>query len=393
MNKIQTKDISYLLNEVAKSIDLPDSLFDEAERKYKAVGKWLSEAPSPLAVYSPQIYPQGSFLLGTVTKPADDSDDYDIDLVFELALKKNEVTQKQLKNLVGDRLKENQIYHKMLTPEKRRCWRLQYSDNVQFHQDILPAIPDIDMRLKLRQFGVPQNLSETSLAITDTKDPNYSRVSENWPRSNPKGYAAWFRERMLIQFQEIRESLAVKLKADISNVPDYTIKTPLQRSIQLLKRHRDLMFVDDADDQPASIIITTLAAEAYNNEADLTDALSQIIEGMPQHITCKNDVVWIANPIDPAENFADRWIDNPIRHANFYKWLKQVKSDTEKLLSCDDIDSVLVVLSELFGERVVNSVINRYKDTVLGQFPNGSVIQTPKPAVVPIVHPLKPWGN
>ena len=39
--------------------------------------------------------------------------------------------------------------------------------------------------------------------------------------------------------------------------------------MQILKRHRDGAFADRPDVKPASIILTTLAAHAYNQEETL----------------------------------------------------------------------------------------------------------------------------
>ena len=68
MIKIYRTDLSFILNEIANQLDLPESLHEEAVKRYQAVGKWLGEGDSPLAIHSPIIYPQGSFHLGTVTK-------------------------------------------------------------------------------------------------------------------------------------------------------------------------------------------------------------------------------------------------------------------------------------------------------------------------------------
>ena len=100
-------DLSFIFDEIAKQLDISDSLFEDAEKKYQAVGEWLGEGTSPLAKYSPKIFPQGSFLLGTVTKPLGEKDEYDIDLVFEMILSKSQITQNELKNMVGDRLKDH----------------------------------------------------------------------------------------------------------------------------------------------------------------------------------------------------------------------------------------------------------------------------------------------
>lgn len=59
------------------------------------------------------------------------------------------------------------------------------------------------------------------------------------------------------------------LAESVRAVPKYqSNKTPLQRAVQILKRHRDIMFAGD-EDKPVSIIITTLAAKAYQEKVRL----------------------------------------------------------------------------------------------------------------------------
>jgi hypothetical protein len=388
----QRNDTSLLLNETAQALDISDSLFEEVEKKYKAVGTWLGEGNSPLAIYSPQIYPQGSFRLGLVVKPLSDIDEYDIDLVFELAIPKNRLTQKELKKMVGDRLKEHDMYREMLQEEKRRCWTLKYAESSQFHLDILPAVPNYDQSVRLKEQGVPPNLAQTSIAITDNTSPNFEKLTLDWPRSNPKGYSAWFRERMIVQYEEIRKYLTESFKAQVDNVPEYRIKTPLQRCIQLLKRHRDIVFKNDSENKPASIIITTLAGLAYNNEADLTASLINIVEGMPKNIAVRNGIYWVANPVDSAENFADKWKDNPNREPSFRNWLQKVHWDLIRLQSCTDLESKEKLLSELFGERTSMIAMNSFKEFSSSGGSNLNVITPKSPPVVLITRPNQPWG-
>ena len=53
------------LQELAEKIAIPNSMYEEAKNNYEAVGEWLAKETSILYKYSPQIYPQGSFALGT----------------------------------------------------------------------------------------------------------------------------------------------------------------------------------------------------------------------------------------------------------------------------------------------------------------------------------------
>ncbi len=342
-------DLRQLLRSLAESLDISEAQYEAAVKHYEAVGDWLNEDDSPIVKYEPQIYPQGSFRLGTMIKPVNDADHYDIDLVCELkAIKKENVSQEQLKDMVGDRLKENERYRKMLK-EGKRCWTLQYADSARFHMDILPAIPDDD------------NNAESVILITD-------RELFHWQHSNPKGYAEWFKKRMKVRFDEQRKLLAESIRADVEVVPEYKVKTPLQRAIQILKRHRDIMFVDDQDDKPISIIITTLAAHAYDNEAYLLEALQNIITKMPGLIERdEQGNALVTNPVNPLENFADKWKEHPQREAKFRQWLQQVRADMDTALRSGDIRSIGESLKRCLGEKVINEALQQFPKTNTGK--------------------------
>jgi hypothetical protein len=101
-------------------------------------------------------------------------------------------------------------------------------------------------------------------------------------RAHPIRYAEWFKDRMRVILREKIAALAKSRGADIAEVPEWQVKTPLQRAVQVLKRHRDVAFASDESLRPVSIIITTLAAQAYKNQTDLVDALISIVEEMPR---------------------------------------------------------------------------------------------------------------
>ena len=87
------------------------------------------------------------------------------------------------------------------------------------------------------------------------------------------------------------------------------------------------MFAEDVEHKPISIIITTLAAHAYNEEPTISAALRSILAGMEEHIECRGDEAWVPNPVNPAENFADKWDEEPKKQESFYIWLEQARGD------------------------------------------------------------------
>ena len=71
-NKQITANAERVLEQLASKLDISDTHYEAAERSYISVGKWLNRPESTIAQYSPAIYSQGSFRLGTVIRPPSD---------------------------------------------------------------------------------------------------------------------------------------------------------------------------------------------------------------------------------------------------------------------------------------------------------------------------------
>jgi hypothetical protein len=93
MQPSQSITVSQFLERFAQELDIPDSFHEDAVVQYEDVGDWLTAEDSSLAQYTPAVYAQGSFRLGTVVRPISNEDHYDIDLVCRLNLRKEAVTQ------------------------------------------------------------------------------------------------------------------------------------------------------------------------------------------------------------------------------------------------------------------------------------------------------------
>ena len=335
MQNILKEQLNQLLGKLGEELDIPDHVYEDAVLKYQRVGEWLDEEGSALRPYKPEIFPQGSMLLGTTVRPVDDEGEHDIDLVCHLTIDKQSITQKDLKDRVGDRLKEDDEIRKILE-ESRRCWRLNYPR--QFHMDVLPAIPNREQ-------------PPTGILLTDSD-------LHLWQKSNPKAYAEWFYQRMQVMLVRLKEELfkAESVYKSIEEVPEWRIHTPLQRAVQILKRHRDIYFADNREHCPVSIILTTLAAKAYNNQDNIVDAIVGIVRDMPKHIEFRDGKWWVENPVEPEENFADKWNEKPERRNAFLKWLVQVQVDFDVALNSDSLRKASASLGAVLGTRDMNSV-------------------------------------
>lgn len=379
MKSPQQTQFNEILELLSENLSITKTQHEAAVQSYKAVGKFLSNENSSLHEYEPYIKPQGSFIIGTTIQSVEEEGDIDLDVVCELKSKKANWTQFDVKQAVGDRLKENDVYKDMLDEEGRRCWTLEYrrnsdSANQRYHMDILPAIIANGYTIKLNEAMTAEtyhDFDKLKLSITDKELDNYNTdtVPENWLQSNPYGYAIWFMN-IAKTVNGVKRRM-FSLNEAVKPVPEYQEdRLPLQRVVQLLKRHRDIHFSNESDEEtskqrPISCIITTLAARSYRGEEDLIDALYGVIKRMKSEIKFKyvkeygKEVEWISNPVNPTENFADRWNDEgSLRRENFYNWLEQVQIDLSDAQSRIGLQNISESLSNAFGKKPVTKTFS-----------------------------------
>ncbi|WP_299606253.1 nucleotidyltransferase [uncultured Aquimarina sp.] len=369
MTELYKNEVAEILETLGENLDISESQYKEAVKSYQAVGEWLSCENSSLYPYKPNILPQGSFMLGTMTKPINDEDDIDIDLVCKIQNKPSHWTQKHLKEAIGDRLKEHSRYEKMLKEKGggRRCWTIIYAEDSNFHMDILPSLADENLNIILNEkFFSTQNLDADKLAIriTDKEHIFYSIMTDRlfWIKSNPFGYAKWFFQKAIVSEKRI-----FSLRESIDPVRPYQKKKlPLQRVVQLLKRHRDIMFSSDdynSENKPISIIITTLASRAYDKSENIVDAYINVINRMRGLIETKlNEKTgkyekWISNPVNEEENFADKWVEEPQKEEYFYGWLDKLEKDIQSIRY--GAGKGLQILNESLSKQYGNKAVQK----------------------------------
>jgi hypothetical protein len=106
--------------------------------------------------------------------------------------------------------------------------------------------------------------------------------------------------------------------------------------------------------KPISIIITTLAATAYKGESDIESALNNILIQMDTFVNSGSSIV--LNPVNPEENFADRWSMPQYSHLrfreNFKNWVKQAQIDFDLLGSTDDVRFITEQAEQKFSIKM-----------------------------------------
>ena len=397
---------------LSDDLDISPSAYLKIVKSYEAVGEWLNSGEYEGSLDGVAVYPQGSAALGTLTKPFKrlKKKGYDIDLVCELSVPKSSTTPDKVKRAVGERLKDKEVYNRMLDEEGKRCWTLEYAEDEagnEFHLDVLPSVRESRERIELLSNHTDHmELVETSIAITNKNiDGTYK-----WDTSNPLGYYKWFSNINNTMLQAISANTRQKLYennktlfASVDAVPDQLIRTPLQRAIQIMKRHRDIRFSgqDFEEYKPISMIITTLAARLYGNEADVFSALQNIIEKLHLYSTLVegkspfiddpliergSDGKWyIGNPVNKLENFADKWDeDNEARARAFFEWVSWLYTDLIQVTQSKDVDTILESVKGRFNVKPENTE---------SQISMPSIITARKKPYVEIENPSKPWCN
>ena len=373
MPDTRTQQLGTILDIMAEELDIPDAIYADIVAKYEHLGAWIKADSEAKFHTDSEIYPQGSIRLGTIIRPVKNGDEYDIDLVYRRELTKTGVTQEELKNQVGEQLKR---YLEQLKREGkevpdlepgRRCWTLNFKR--QFHMDVLPAIPDDE--------AAAHNIRdvEDGILITD-------RELREWHPSNPKGYANWFGEQQKVILREQRYIMANFAKVDVEQIPEAQVKTPLRRVVQALKRHRDLRYIGNPDDKPISIIITTLATKAYKSQPDFHNALIEIASGMRTGIEKRNGEYWVANPVNPEENYADKWKQEPERPKRFFEWLGQVEADIAKAQQQTGLQRLAESLEPVFGKEIVAKSMERYGQQMDATHRSGALRMAEKTGVL-----------
>ena len=392
--------LEMVLRHLADEIDVSPARYQEAKNHYNAVGDWLGKEDSELAPFEPIVFPQGSFALGTAIRPIGD-EEYDVDAVCLLRQPPANLTQQRLKEMVGRRLKHPlSLYRGMISPPEgsRRCWTIQYAEGTKFHLDVLPAIPDTgDALAELMLLDVPPDIAEHAIQITDRKT---WYLPQPWPKSNPRGYAQWFRSRMAASLALAKQERAIEMRAEVDQIEDFAVRVPLQRLVQLLKRHRDVKYNGD-EDKPISIIISTLAAWAYQNERDLASVVPNIFAAMRELIEQRSDGWWVPNPVDRRENFADKWREQPRKAELFFEWLHAAETDSLELLTSDATGWLQLRLIRAFGNRDARAALSKVREETPRLLPAFSaapaVLVSPRslesapPRINTPASPSKPW--
>lgn len=327
-------------------LQLSQTQFLLAEDHYHSICEWLGSSESPLARFTPKLYPQGSVALGTTVKPIR-GEEYDVDLVCELAVNYRTVPHPVLLlDLIEARMRDNEIYRPKLE-RKRRCLRVNYEHD--FHLDILPACPD------------PAS-GEDCLVVPDREDTY-------WRASNPKGFVRWFKFKSLLRTSVTFARKSMMDSADPLPQPETAEeKEVLQLSVQLFKRWRDLHYAETPELAPVSIVLTTLMGDHYDGEqsvlVNLANSVQRIIASLPT-----TGRLVVVNPSHVQEDISERWEDQKAYRA-FVNGMHNFQQQLSELAKAADMGRQSELLQRMFGDAITKrafaeqgGLIQKYRES------------------------------
>lgn len=366
--------------DIISNLDISPTLYKNAVEKYNSLAEHLQRKGLNV-----EIYPQGSFALGTVVRPysQDDTASYDLDFICQVSnTDRDSFSASELREAVKKALCEGERYEEKVEVFDE-CFTVRYADvnGISFSIDIVPATDESNYnKINLAKKAQNPDLIETSIAIPRCVERKY-----DWITNNPKGYREWFnrindnylavtRNSYRQQYFEVHKSVF----SSVEEIPSELERSSLQRVIQILKHHRDVFYSrhkDGEEHRPISAIINTIVtdiAKHANPASDVYELLTYVVNEFytyslqltmnealfTQQYADKTAIKkrgnkWvIQNPANPDDNLANSWTDKTAEI--FFKWAENLRTDLIESLTLSDSD-FRVCIENAFGEHAVES--------------------------------------
>ena len=90
----------------------------------------------------------------------------------------------------------------------------------------------------------------------------------------------------------------------------------------------------------------------------------------------------VSNPVNPEENFADKWPKHPKRRENFYKWLAAVKKDVHEILDGANKIQIQDTMSRVFGKEMITKASSLLVERRKSKLAAGATLLTSSGKVV-----------
>ena len=352
-----------LLADVAIRIQLSKTDHDKAVVRFDTMKDWIDREGSSLRGMVSLLYAQGSMAVGSTVARVSDDDEYDIDVMVDLAIRRDANPQVVLDTLHDAIRGEPGSRYWGKTVRHTRCVCVSYEDGM--HIDLTPAV---------RLVGLPDRTS----VIFHSK-PEDPVVPDNHLWANPWGLADWFNSQTRVEadFAKFFEERAddfyarrIQARAPAEDVPDRKpahAKSRALIALQLIKRWRNVLF--DRRDRaklrrPPSVLLTKLVGDNANRTKTLAEELEHQAAYMLtrfEYEVSQNRKIVEVNPQCPRDVLTDRWPESMFDQKLLIDDLKDFIAKIRRLRSGTlDLAQMTVILEGLFGQRPVRKAVDDY---------------------------------
>ena len=284
--------IEFLRDEV----NLSQNRLDRLGTSVGAVDDYLKDS---LAGYQKMEW-QGSYALGTLIKPVDDNNEYDVDI--QIMMNQNPKWEPEdFVTEVFKTLQDNKNYADKLRL-KTRCVTIDYAGD--FHLDVVPCVTSGDRHYIC------------------------NKVDNQFEQTDGTGYREWFNERNRITGGN------------------------LKRAVRLLKYIRDHRNGFTAK----SILLTTLAGDTIKPSdagteavSTVADTLETVLSRMNEYLQQHPNMPEIKNPVLPTENFNRHWDQQ--RYSNFRNRVQSYAQTAKQAKAEPSTEKAIKLWQELFGDK------------------------------------------
>ncbi len=367
-----------LLAEIVIRVQLSSTNYNLAVSRGEALSAWIDRKESPLHGLVQLTYAQGSMAINATIARRLRTDEFDIDLIAQIAPWLG-MTAKQMLDLLyiavrGER--GSRYYH--MVERRNRCVTIHYADGM--HLDITAAVlrPELLARTSVIFHHKPEdNTDQTGRMLF----ANPWGFAEHFKTCTPAdaGFAAAFRNR------ERQWAMTLELRADMEPVPDQ--EPPHEKSLavialQLLKRNRNVNYDKRPGRRPPSVLMAKYVADAANHTTSLYDEVIYQARHMRQSLWAahiQGKLVHEVNPRCPDDVFTDRWPEKLDDQRQFIADLDHLVAQLGQMKHPDcGLEEMREILDDLFGETVTGEAIASFVERYAKPIANGKSYQEPR---------------
>lgn len=344
----QTNYSESILLGICEKLQLSPSLYRQATERYETIAHTIQSDPVFKEIEL-KMYPQGSFRLKTTVKPLSE-EEYDIDFVVELPTNSTMSPRQLYDHIV--RILRHDGTHNDMVELKKRCVRVNYAND--FHMDIMP--------------GMSVNPVTHEIIVPDRE------LAAWYHHSNPIGFAEWFEQQAKTQIINERSHLG-KFCCEVEKVTEQEVASrlePLRRTVQLVKRYRDI-YCEKYNTEPVrSIIICTLMGQITSYAGDTLQVLDRFCTYVTALIRANGDQPFeVRNPV-VNEKLTEKWEEGN-NYRDFVDMMKALTADVTLLKQKTLNSEINPILKKMFGEVVTDYAITKFAKATTAARVNGTL--------------------